>query len=71
MTDLLTAFNLKAPFPNASTGQKDWISKGETVTITSPVDGKAIGTIQLATPNAYTKVIKTAQKEKDMGRYRR
>ena len=62
MTDLLTAFNLKAPFPNASTGQKDWISKGETVTITSPVDGKAIGTIQLATPNAYTKVIKTAQK---------
>lgn len=62
MTDLLNKFNLKAPYPNASTGQKEWTSKGDTVTITSPVDGKEIGTIQMATPSAYSRVIKTAEK---------
>ncbi len=62
MTDLLNKFNLKAPYPNSSTGQKEWTSKGDTVTITSPVDGKEIGTIQMATPSAYSRVIKTAEK---------
>jgi len=61
MIDLEKNFNLKLPFANASTGQKDWISKGENVSITSPVDGKEIGTIQLASQAAYRKVVKTAQ----------
>ena len=61
MIDLKSNFNLEAPFSNASTGLKDWRSKGESVNIYSPVDGAEIGAIQMASPSAYKKIIKTAQ----------
>ena len=62
MIKLLNEFNLASPFYNASTGQKDWVADGKMLNITSPVDGATIGKINLATPAAYKKIIKSAQK---------
>ena len=62
MIQLLNEFNLTAPYHNASTGQKGWVADGKMMNITSPVDGATIGKINLATPAAYKKIIRTAQK---------
>ncbi len=45
-----------------STGLKDWKGKGAEVKITSPVDGKLIGAVNLANKTDYEKVIKVASK---------
>jgi len=45
-----------------STGLKDWKGRGAAIKITSPVDGKLIGAVNLANKTDYEKVIKVASK---------
>jgi len=61
MKDILQAFNLKQPYCNTSTGQKDWIgTSGKTATIHSPVDNAVIGSIALADVESYDAVVAKA-----------
>ncbi len=61
MKDILQAFNLKQPYCNISTGQKDWIgTSGKTATIHSPVDNAVIGSIALADVESYDAVVAKA-----------
>ncbi|UOB17918.1 L-piperidine-6-carboxylate dehydrogenase [Abyssalbus ytuae] len=56
----INLFNLpQNPF-GASTGQTNWKGSGEEITITSPVDGKELGKLNMASEADYKKVIKTA-----------
>ena len=45
----------------ASTGSQSWKGSGDALTITSPVDGSVIGTVQSCTPADYDTVVERAQ----------
>ncbi len=60
MNDILKDLGL-THFNGLSTGQSNWTGSGPEVSITSPVDGQLIGTVNLASPSDYDKVITSAQ----------
>jgi aldehyde dehydrogenase (NAD+) len=61
MKDTLSALNIKQKNYGVSTGANWLPSAGETITSTSPVDGKTIGEVTGADRNTYDKVISRAQ----------
>lgn len=61
ISEALTKLSLQTNNSGVSTGTQ-WMSSGEIINSTSPVDGKAIGTVTSATEDEYNKVIEVAQK---------
>ncbi len=59
--EFLKTFNLKADNPGVSTGTK-WITTKNSIDSFSPVDGKKIGSVNIADREAYDKVIHAAEK---------
>jgi len=53
-------FKLPEQAFGASTGTKHWKGSGEEIKITSPVDGKLLSKLNMASEQDYAKVIKTA-----------
>lgn len=62
MKDFLKELHIEASNSGVSTG-KNWLTgKGETLTSSSPVDGKVIASSTSASPEEYEQVMKVAQK---------
>jgi len=61
MKHIISNLGITAPYHAVSTGTKNWEGNGPSVTITSPVDGEDIGTLNLASTEDYNKVIREAQ----------
>ena len=61
MKNIISDLGLSVPFYGVSTGLKNWAGSGASVTITSPVDGQEIGTVNLCSEDDYNKVIGEAQ----------
>lgn len=59
---ILSKLGIESLNNGASTGAKWMETNGETIVSYSPVDGKAIASVQAATPEHYEQVIQTAQK---------
>ena len=60
MKNVLTSLGITSNASGLSTGQNSWRGNGHKTTITSPVDGKEIGSMHLASMEDYQKVIRTA-----------
>ena len=60
MKEILKKFDLTAPFYSVSTGKDHWQGSGNTLSISSPVDGAQIGQIQSGSTDDFDKVIKKA-----------
>ncbi|EOR93279.1 Aldehyde dehydrogenase B [Arcticibacter svalbardensis MN12-7] len=58
--DFLKVLGLEDLNPGVSTGN-DWILTANEIESISPVDGKRIGTVRIASPEDYESVIKTAE----------
>lgn len=56
----INAFNLPSNPFGASTGTKHWEGSEKELNITSPVDGKSLGKVKMASDSDYKKVIDTA-----------
>ncbi|MCY4297803.1 MAG: aldehyde dehydrogenase family protein [Flavobacteriaceae bacterium] len=61
MNKILDPWSFQEPFSTVSTGNKSWKGSGSQKTIISPVDGQAIGKIQLASNQDYEQVVTTAK----------
>jgi aldehyde dehydrogenase (NAD+) len=61
IAEALESLGIKGSFPGASTGEKWFNTKGETITSYSPVDGAVIGSVNSALKEDYENVMKTAQ----------
>lgn len=61
MNKVIEDLGLKTPFYGVSSGQKNWVSKGDKLNIKSPVDGKSIGEVNLAENKDYETLMAEAQ----------
>ncbi len=59
--NFLETLSIKSTNPGASTGQKSWEGKGESLESFSPVDGQQIGATQASAREDYDRVLETAQ----------
>lgn len=61
MKKILNQLGIDQDSKGVSTGQQSWAGSGRAVEVHSPVDGKVIGTVNLASKSDYEKVKKAAQ----------
>lgn len=61
MDQILKNLGIDTDRNGLSTGQKSWEGSGREIAVSSPVDGKTIGTVKLASVADYERVKKTSQ----------
>lgn len=61
IAEAMEALGIKGSYSGASTGEKWFSTKGETITSYSPVDGNVIGSVNAAQKDDYESVMKAAQ----------
>ena len=62
MHEILKSLRLSEPFYSVSTGDNNWVSNGQLLNITSPVDAASVGNVNCGTEEDLSKIIATANK---------